>query len=399
MKNFFISLFALSFCFFVSVQFIAIPKAKNNVANILTTYGFQNATFDSAKINIDGFTIPQIILDDDGFNSIENMKVTLFWPTYLIKPEISNIHFETIKISSTTQEIINNVNRVKRIIMMPNTHRFIDSISAPKIIWDISTKFGAIRLNADLNLKQGQELNLDIKAAQNQLAFESQWIAKFIDKNNIDVQGNFTDMKLNMPPFALNRADGWASFDKNSGFSGQLNAGNGAFLTLPLQSVSIAASTKDNYYPVIIRSQITGNPTSNIYADLNLSNDINAQDFNFRFESTKFQSLLDYLLQRNFISPPLADQNNLERFLFTATFLKDRRFVDGPWPFSIMASDQIYKDVNGVFLFYPHTQMMRGSAQGSKDIISFLKLILSKIEEPGDDIIRFDDDLKKYLIQ
>ncbi len=399
MKIFFISLFTFIVCLFLLIQFVAIPKAKTNIENILTNFGLQNIDINDVQFNLGGLTIPQVTLDNDGFNRIENMNVTLFWPTYLVKPEITKIYFDTIKISSTTQEIIDSLDKIKRRIMMIDTQQTINIVSAPKIIWDISTKFGAIRINAALDFKNGDDLKLDIKAAQNQLAFNSQWEAKIIDKNNIDAQGTFTDMKLNMPPFTLNRADGWASYDIKNGFSGQLNAGSGTFLTLPLQSVSIAASAKENYYPVIIRSQITGNPTSNIYADLNISNNIDAQDFNFRFESTQFEMLLDYLLQRKLISPQLAEQSNLERFLFIANFLKDRRFVDGPWPFSIMVSDQVYKDVNGVFLFYPNTQMMRGSVQGNEDIISFLKLFLSKDQDTSDNIIRFDDDLKQYLIQ
>ncbi len=398
MKIFFISLLTFILCIFLTIKFVAVPKATSKVEDILIHYGFQNADIKDVQFNFDGFTIPKIILDDEGFNVIENLKVGLFWPTYLITSEIENIKFKKIKISSTTKEIINNFNLLKRKFLRFDAFPSLDLISAPQIIWDISTRYGAIRINAALDFKDNSDLLLDINAAQHQLAFDSQWNAKIIDQNHIDLQGTFTNMKLNMPPFTLNRADGWVSYNDKNGISGQLNAGSGTFLTLPLQSINIAASTKENYYPVIIRSQITGNPTSNIYADINLSNNIEYQDFNFRFVSTNYQNLLKYLNQRNIVSADLVKQNNLERFLFTADFLKERRFVDGPWPFSIMASDQIYKDVNGVMLFYPDTQTLRGSAQGNKDIVSFLKFLFSKSEETGDEVIRFDDDMKKYLI-
>ncbi len=389
-------------CLFLTIQIVAIPKAKKDIEAIFTKYGFSSVQIKEAQFNINGLTIPLIKLDKDGFSKIENMQATIFWPTYIFKPEINAIDASNIHVASTTKEIAQNINVIKKLMLNIKSKDDIKRISFKKLTWDVSTQYGPIRLQGDVDYynRSVQTLLLNLYAEQNQLAFNSQWQFESNENNEIYAQGNFSDLKVNMPPFVLNRGNGWASLSPEDGLTAQMDAGNGTLFKLPLQSINLISSSNDDYHDLIIRSKVTGNIGTTLSADVRVSKNINSQDFNMRFQSNDFLALSDYLSQKSVISNSLKEKITFEILLFTADYLKDRRFADGPWPFEINVSNQNSDTATGVFLFYPNSQEMRGSAQGDVPMIDFLKTILAKEgQESSDNIIRLDENLKTYFIQ
>jgi len=402
MKIFLLCLCVLGLSLLAIIHTFAIPKAENDVQEYLSKYGFKNTSLKETKFDFDGLRVQKIQLGDGGFSKLQNVKAYIFWPTYIFRPKIKSIYIENIQISSTTDEILKSMRLMQRNILKLKSENNIKTITAPNIIWDISTQYGPIRFNGDLKYinQTTQKLLLNLSAAQHQLAFNSKWQIEETEDNKIYAEAEFSELKTNMPPISLNRGNGWISFSSDAGLSGQMDAGSGTLIGLPLQSINVITNSKDDYYSLIIRSGVSGNKETDLSADIKFSNNIESQNFNFRLSSTDFPSLLEYLLQQEIIDSPVKEKNSSEKLLFIASYLQDKRFADGPWPFEITASNDDKNSTNGVFLLYPKTQEIRGTAQGDENIISFFKTLLNQENNDNqENIIRLDENLKNYIFQ
>lgn len=398
MKKFLLFIFILLVVSFTYFHFVALPNAKENIEKQFKSIGFETAKIDGIHYKIDGLHISKIYLDKNHFSEVTNIKLEFIWPLFLFKSEINSLQIQKLQIITTTQELYDEITTIKPryLSSWPNTtiHNLAINIGTSKEPIRIS---GKLQSNAT---EQGKDINIALAANEDNLSFNSQ-INGHINHNDINLDGNFSELKLNMYPASLSRGNGWLSIQKNDeqlDVSAEMNAGSGKFFNLPLQSISIASGTQENSFPVIFRSNISGNETTSLSADIDFAQKIEHQDFNIRFKSDKFQSLLTYLSAQNIIDAPKIASADFEKLLVEMQFLKERRFADGPWPFELTIDNQGDKSASGVFLLYPDKFDLRGSAQGDKDILVFLSQFIKGDEMEGD-ILRVEENIKDSIFK
>ena len=383
--------------------FYALPKVQSQIETKLSAFGFKDLAIEGAKIHLDGISIKNITLDKDNFSNIQNLKTNIFWPEYLFTSKINSIEIENLNISLTTEELIANTSYIHRSLSKHLGTLDIDTFTIHNLVIDLSTQYGAIRTASTIKkqLIDGSfQYDIAAKAEQHQLSFTSE-IAAVENDNKLNIEGKVDGLKINMPPLTINRASGWLSFDNatNNSFSAQLDAGSGRVLGIPLQSISILSSQQQDYFPVILRSNITGNKSAKLQADIHISNKIDNQHMNIEFKSADMKNLITYLTSNNILKQKSFNALPNE-YQLSINYLKERRFDKGPWPFEIKATNLGNDSAKGVFLIYPDSLDIRGSAQGNKDILSFTNEMLSiKDINENPEMIRIDDNLKRYLTQ
>ena len=398
MKKLLISIFVLLLASFTYVHLIALPKAKENIERQFKSIGFEAPEIESIHYKADGLHIPKIYLDKNRFNEVTNAKLEFIWPQFLFKSEINALKIQKLQIITTTQELYDEITTIKPryLSSWPNTTIYNLAIN-------IGTSREPIRVSGKLQsntIEQGKNIDLTLSANEDNLSFNSH-INGDLNNNDISLDANFSELKLNMYPASLSRGNGWLSIQKNDqelDVSAEMNAGSGKVFNLPLQSINITSGTQENSFPVIFRSNISGNETTSLSADIDFAQKIENQDFNIRFKSDDFQDLLTYLSAQNIINEQKTTSVDFEKLLVEMKFLKERRFADGPWPFELTTSNQDDKSASGIFLLYPDKFDLRGSAQGDKDILSFLSQFIKEDDMDGD-ILRVEKNIKDYIFK
>lgn len=403
MKKFFLFLLLLTTIIIASAFFYALPKAEQYTLNHIANLGYKNATIENTSITFSGFVIDKINLDKDGFSYVENVSIKLFWPSFLIKRDIDLITINKITMASVTDDLRstffykNNFNTAK-----------IASISAKKIdikniIWDTATPQGAIRIEAQSTIEKTKDKSLikaSVHAAQHELSFNSNWSGYFDDQNNIELEGTLDQLNVNYAPLHLHRGTGWLSYhqlEEETSLSGQLDSGSGKIFNIPINNISLTIGKKDNYYPILFRTQASG--IKNVYftSDLHYSKKTQNKTFDTTLKISDFSAFINYLKKLEIIKTDLKTGNNKQTNI-ALTYMSEKRFADGPLPFDLTIEQTSSDVLNGTFLLYTDSMDIRGTAQGDEDFLGILKtLFLINDKNISGDVLRIDGNLKSLI--
>ncbi len=401
MKRFFII-----FCFFVSlltisIFLIVIPRAEKIIISNLEEIGFKNISFSQTKPTFTGLKISSVQLDKDGFNSAENIKVNIYWPTYFLKPTTKNIIIDDLKISAVPSElkdilkILNNANNISGILAQ--------NIIIHKITYDLALDTKALRFEGRLMLKENDEQSHILRAVfdgvQHELAFQSIWSGKINYSNrNLTIDGTFENVKVNLPPTQINRGAGWFSYISNAEeneLGMQITAGSGKFFDIPLQNLNFTLGRDDNGYPLLFRSNIIGIEDSKFMADFYYANQ--AANRKFRSElsipnQNDFMKILE--INRVITKTPNFDQEPPSSVNAEIYYVAEKRFAGGPLPFDITFN----QNMNGTILIYPDSLDVRGTIEGDENTINYLDALIGIPEENiSNNVIRLDSNIKSLI--
>lgn len=390
---------------FLAIQFIALPKAQRNLNDTFQTMGFKHTQINDLKVSLKGLSINKIALDQDGFDSAENITINLFWPSYIFKSDIKKLVINKIKISS----IANNVNDIVRYKSSMNIEKInslkIDNIEIKNFVWDIATAENAIRMEGNLKIdRQGDNKNItsNISAAQHELNFISQWAGVLNNNNDYNIEGTFDEFGFSAKPISMNRGTGWITFENkenNLNVTAQLDAGSGTILNAPFKNISFLLSQNESAYPIIFRANAAGIDDVNLYGDFQISRNISDQAFDLMLTTPDPNLFVNYLKQQNVVSGNISGKNYpIDETTILLSYDASSRFADGPLPFKLTAKTDEKSALNGTFLIYPDSMDVRGTAQGNNDVISFLQTIFHlNNKNISDGNIRLDENVKSLF--
>lgn len=405
MKKILLAFICLVIVSAVLFQFYLIPKAQSNIEKYFASIGFKNIEVHDTQFTLNGLNIVAIKLDKDGFDEAQNIKVKIFWPSYILKSTPALIEIDTLKISSVANTISDVINYKYFINLKKLENIAVQDISVKKLIWDIATPQNALRLEGDFRLKNenGQSnFKANLNGAQHELSMTSQWDGNFTPNGDYNIEGIFDNLNVNNNVLKIKRGTGWITF-KNQGeqtdTTAQLDAGSGDILNIPVNNISLLLSQKDDSYPVLLRTTASDIQDVNLYGDFKFSKNIESQAFDVLLEIKDPNLFANYLKQQNIIKDAQKGTNYpTGQTNIYLSYDPQNRFADGPFPFSIKSTQNGEDNLAGTFLIYPSKLDLRGTAQGDNDIIAFMQtLLMIDNKDVSDGNIRLEKNLKSLF--
>ena len=384
---------------------VALPKAESNLENYLQTLGFEKVTIGRTSLTLTGLRAKNITLDQDGLNTIDQLQAELFWPAYLINNKIDSMIIEKLSIMSVIDDIQSLFSHKQKLKIFNIPNIPINKLNIKKIIWDIASPQGAIRLESAVLIatKNSQkQLLAFITANQHQLSFTSQWQGHFDDKNGVQLDGTFDDVRINYEPVRMSRGTGWLSYNINdeiNNFSAQLDAGNGTVFGIPSKNISVLIGQEKTHRPILFRAQASGIKGVDLTADLHLSSDPEHTSFS---GSLQIKNMFDFVKHFKTLNPQKNINANafkdIKQLDILVNYLNERRFSGGPLPFDIKVKRDLKPDSSGTFLIYPDSLDIRGTIESNKKLINaFQPLLGISKKHISDNTIRLEGNIKSGL--
>jgi len=401
MRKLFLSLILLGLISFVIFYFVIRPSIVSDIKNTLAASGYKIEHIEKERVNLSGISLSNISLTEAEFNTIDQIDIDVAWHLFLSDP-VQKITIQNLKYSSvySTDLAYDSYRMTEKIKSSLSTSQ-ISQITLNNFTWDVSTPLGSIRLTGDLfiNKSEGEtSIKANIDTAQHSLSFKSEIVGR-LSNNEEKWDLSILDWKVNSALVNLSRANGWFSYLKSNNqdeFSGQIDIGSSKIFNAPLSNLQLITARKLNepHIPVVLRAQLSGIKNSSLIADIQLSPTIENQDFKLKIMASEKDDFITYLKDNNFLNKETETSLILDGGLtLELQHMKERRFADGPYPFSFdtAISD---KKLNGTFIFYPESLTVRGSAEGNKSLLTLANEILMGTPlEKNQNTIRFEKNL------
>lgn len=381
-----------------AIFLIALPHAEKQVAQHLEKLGYNNIAFEQTQLSLTGLSFKIIQLDTDGFNKIEGLDATLYWPRYLLERKIDHLQINKIHLSFVQKDFQRALRRfvkIKDFTSLPSNNIKINAVQI-----DLSAGRKALRFKGDLQIihEDGQhKLNANLSGNQYDVAFDSQWTG-LIDKQNqaLEIDGIFNDIKVKTPIVEINRGSGWLSYhakEEDDILSAQFDAGSGKISDIPANNISLILGQNQGFYPLLLRSQISGLENTYLTADYNYHPIVEKRTFQSSLHIDSPNDFLSLLQSLKIIDKTvtLSDNQALQiAFLYDA----EKRFPAGPLPFQL--SDN--KNTQGTILIYPDSHEVRGTIQSDIEFIDSIQTIFDiPKQDINDNVIRLDRNIQSLL--
>ncbi len=367
--------------------------AEKKLRSFLQITPNQTLEVENLRANFSGLSIDHIKLDQDGFNTIDNLQISMHWPHQkILSARIG--HLQTAHIAGAPTGLV----RITREALkaMPKA-----PVILTKFTTDIATELGDIRLEGNAQISKPNEtgeqfLSANVRAQQFQISFDARIDAVLVDQRikKIDVQ--ITDGRTNLGPFQFARMTGWVSYDESKTpltLAGQIDMGTGRFHDLALTNINFVIGGTHNAPEILFRAGLSGHP------DLSLSSDYSAGPktiFKTVLTASTLFPVFEALLPDQDIPEALSD---LQDITVSLNYMPERRFEGGPYPFELLLKENNTTTLTGTALFYPDTLDVRGSAETkaalAKALVDYFGL---DPEGQSGNFLRLDSSLKGWLM-
>lgn len=398
--------FILILSFFIallvaSIFILAIPKAEREIETQLSALGFKKIIIEQTRPTLTGLTFPNVKLDQDGFSALKNLKIQIFWPTYFFNRTVRNISIEEISFSVLPKELRQVIKHHKNIQKIQNFSKH--NITIDKIIIDLALKQKALRFVGNLKLlkrENSHAISANLEGLQNDIAFLSNWSGEInSESGKLQLDGVITDFKINTPPLNINRGQGWVSYGvttANTNLAMQLDAGNGKLFGLPAKNISLLMGQDTNGYPIVFRSDIASLEEAKFSSDFYYTKDPAKRTFSANVNIPNQTALITLLKNQSVIdSSKTIDVKDVKSLQGSINYTPEKRFAGGPLPFDIQLNQ---KDLTGALLIYPDSFDVRGTMQGTTNIVGYLSNLLNIPDHNvTDETIRIDSNLKSLI--
>jgi hypothetical protein len=399
-------IFLFVLCLGIGFFFTAQSAAEKAVQKTLLDFGFPDAKTGSVQIGLKSVTARNITLDAFGFSTIETLQAFIFWPSFLLSQNVTALHLGGVSVTSqekrsgTLQFLSGTLNSTG----LPNIPYDAFSLRRGRI--DFDTPYGNIRIEGDVDIApkdtQTKTIQARIHARQFQLTFDSLWSGTLTENGDLALDGHIEDTKINAGPFRFSRAAGWlgvtAKAGQDTALSGQFEAGSGSFFDVPVQNINLIADGTKDRPNMTFRASASGLKEVRLTADLASTGE--DPHFNAVLDIPDIKAFLSYIetLQKDKKTKTYKTLSDMGGVKIEADFLPERRFAEGPFPFALKASHEAGAFLTGLFLIYPESMDIRGSAEAEKQAARDVAALTGLPDEQvSGGVLRLDGNLKKLL--
>lgn len=398
MKFFFLTLSFLTSLMVGGIFIYAVPKAEQKIESQFSALGFKDVKISKSTPTLTGLHVQNIALDKDGFNTIENFEIDIFWPTAFLKSEIKNIYINNIEMSLVPSEFKRFLNITSR--LQSSDSVTFQSFIIEKITIDLALSEKALRFIGNLNItniENNYAIKGQLNAIQHDLAFNTNWTG-LIDNatQKLQLDGTVADLKVHFPPFNMSRAQGWISYasdqDKDN-LALQIDAGSAKIFDLATKNLSLVVGQDDGGYPVLLRTHFAGLNDATFISDFYYAKKTQDRKFNTILDIPDHAEFIRLLKLQKIIEADLElEKFNLSALNAEMTYMPEKRFAGGPLPFDVTLNE----DLSGAVLIYPDSLDVRGTINAQQSTIEYLENLFSIPEENmTENVIRLDSNLKK----
>lgn len=368
----------------------------------LRRIGFPSAQIIGTHVKKDGYTIDKIILDADGFNTLEGVSFHFNWFQNIFQKHIDSVEIKNFIQNDLAEDI--NLFMLLRWLRFDTLQDIpLDKFHLEKGQYNVATDFGDIRIEGktliNTNDADDKTIQAVLWARQYQLGFELPLTGAVRKDGSYLYESLFHDGNVKVGPFRVSRMNGWASFEGTENKPGraalQLNAGSGEIFAIPLQDISLTVSKQDMNMQAVGRSGLTGMKDTSLFFDLLITSESQKAGILLEVNNKDdLKTLMTIMGHENLFSTlklPL---------LLRLDYQPERRFAGGPLPFSLMlvSNDKDTPLLSGNILLYPDTFIIRGSLLGDPKIIDDVNtLIQTPDTQQLEGSVILDVDGKKIL--
>lgn len=265
-------LIAGSLAILFAALFFAAPLAlRPGIELTLRSNGFPKAAVGQVSFMPDGFFIDEILLDPNGFSSIDDIQIAGSWADLIFKTKAEKISVKNIELSGELDDanrlIIAGWNgQFKPASGKENVYNLpFHSFYLNGVTLDLDTRAGALRLQGKATLEKlaGNEssFNAALWSSQKQLTASINIQGRLNDKNEFSGKAEIADGSIDIEPVSLSRLSGWIEFKsgKTGSTSGQIMAGGMKYKDIPFEDVNfVFDSTQDSR--AVFKTRVTGRP-------------------------------------------------------------------------------------------------------------------------------------------
>ncbi len=403
MKIFLISLFVTIVFMIAVIQFLAVPKLESLVEQELNDLGIAYVDIESSQIRLTGLFIRRLTLGQEKLSTLENIEITLFWPSFFFKREIDQIVVGKAFVSSTIQNIYQDA-MLRRFSLSKIANLNINRIKVNNLIWNFEGNHSAYQVNTIfLLVKKANKFSLNgrLLASQNGLEFDIN-LSGSLAKGRSRIKASIEALSFAGSQFKVNRASGWIDYteghDVKREVAGQITSGSGKLFTLPLQAMQLTLGSQDGVYPLIFRAQALGYQGVDLAIDTHLATEISKQLFSMVLSVQDTAQFQDYLIEHDVQDEkffPLFPTAKMTRAKLQ--YIPERRFAGGPYPLSLSIQQEAQNFLNGTILLYPQSLDVRGSIEGEYAYLSaFTDLLDLSDSNLSENVMRLDDNIKSF---
>lgn len=251
----------------LAVIFFMLPFALKPLFEItIRSNGFPKAHINSVRFIPHGIYIDQILLDPNGFTTVDNVEIEGSWLKIIFNQSVERISIKNISISGE----LDNRNRITVAGWngifgsktpsqkpLPFQSLYIDGVTA-----DFDTPIGALRLQGKLNIDMNEQGLRTITAmafsSQQQLTTNLNFKGALDTQNALSGKIDIEDTSIDISPASVSRLSGWIEF-KSSPFtaSGQIMAGGLKYNDLPFEDGNLTFDTTNDTIG-IFQTKMTG---------------------------------------------------------------------------------------------------------------------------------------------
>lgn len=388
---------------------LTLPKqAQEMVREHIAGYGFTSPRVPKPALSAAGFSFPPIALDAEGFSTLEGLVIHLNWPSYIFKKDIESIHIsKIIHTALSTEKPFHELQKrfkPSQIQSLP-----VGKFSVDLYQLNLGTDWGDVRIEAKALFTLLDDGAITVQsvawARQYQLGFQIPVSGLIRADGSFLFESTFNDGKMNLGALRVGRLNGWLRMegqgDTITRFSTQVDSGSAKIFSLPLQDLSLSAERMDEKVSAVFRSGVTGFPTLILTGNYDgAPSSPPSATLNFEIGSGgELSALLSSLF-------PDGKRPSLDGLttpgLATLHYLPERRFAQGPIPFSLTGTGTGAQAPSpflaGHVLLYPDSLAVRGSVEGHAPLLDELASLLSippEFYSPGS--LRMDFSLKPFF--
>lgn len=394
-----IILLLLALGFAATCIFYVPDMIRGRISEYLSHTGFTDIAIEKIGISTEGIAAKNITIDAYKIDHIDGIYIHMDWTSLTPgKVIVDGLSISRIPGASPLP--------LKNIIFpaLPDSE-----IDMRGMIIDLSTPYGALRLTGDAvvsapDKNAGRTVQARLKADQYQLGFDTSWTGHAGTDGTFNLSANIQDFKSKLGPVQINRGFGWISASLPSPgalpvFSGEIEAGSGDIFSVPIQNILMSFATDVKTLKFTARTQASGIKGITLSVDTDLSDTAHLAQWVLDIADTR--NFFDYLsaLPNKQKSPAPPDAlMDIGQLTIKLAYQADRRFANGPLPFSLTATSNTKNLLGGNILLYPDTFDVRGTAETSPDIAHALGAWLSLPNDKiGTTFLRLDGNVKKML--
>lgn len=408
MRYFLVALIVGIIALAASVYFVAIPKAEEMFLTQMKEMGFETVSVSKTTPHLTGMRFDDISLDGEGFNKIEHVEISTFWPLFLIRRNVDRLEFNMVELMFSDEDIQHHM-PVQYIQNFSNLVRElpVSHLSLKNIILSVPINGEVYRFLITGVASQTSDEKTDvfflIEAIQKNLRFKGN-ISGVITDTGEKYDVVLSDLFMSIPFVKFSRADGWVSYSSNQEtevFGGQLMAGSGVVFDLPIQDVQLNFGKHNNYVPVVVRARSSGSDSARIMIDAQFSHDMERQKLEAHLAVDNRREFIQFLEAYGQDEATLINwlTSGSSDFQTSFEYLPDRRFPGGPYPVQLETLEQNGNiPMNGTILLYPETLDLRGTITGDDNALTFLRTLLRlPMSFHADQSLRLDGSLNEFV--